>query len=37
MDGYARSYDEAHLYLLLRPCDCGETDFDKSATLSRDE
>lgn len=35
MDGYARSYDEAHLYMLLRPCDCGETELDPRRHLYR--
>jgi hypothetical protein len=31
---YARSYDEAYLYMELRPCVCGETDFDKTTASS---
>jgi hypothetical protein len=27
---YARSYDEAYLYMELRPCVCGEAEFDKT-------
>ncbi|GAA3396947.1 hypothetical protein [Cryptosporangium minutisporangium] len=26
---YARTYDEVHLYLSLRPCVCGEGEFDE--------
>lgn len=32
---YARTFDEAHLYMDLRPCgECGETDFDRESVLS---
>jgi hypothetical protein len=27
---YARSYDEVYLYMELRPCVCGEAEFDKT-------
>jgi len=27
---YARTYDEAYLYMELRPCVCGESEFDKT-------
>jgi hypothetical protein len=27
---YARTYDEAYLYMELRPCVCGEPEFDKT-------
>ncbi len=34
---YARTFDEAYLYMELRPCVCGETDFDKTtASLVED-
>jgi hypothetical protein len=29
---YARTYDEAYLYMELRPCVCGVTEFDKSTS-----
>jgi hypothetical protein len=29
---YARTFDEAYLYLDLRPCPCGETDFDRTVS-----
>lgn len=29
---YARTLDEAYLYIDLRPCPCGESGFDKTAT-----
>ena len=31
---YARSYDEAYLYMELRPCVCGEAEFDKTVASS---
>jgi hypothetical protein len=31
---YARSYDEAYLYMELRPCVCGEAEFDKTTMSS---
>jgi hypothetical protein len=27
---YARTFDEAYLYMELRPCVCGEPEFDKT-------
>jgi hypothetical protein len=33
-DLYARTFDEAHLYMDLRPCECGESDFDRESVLS---
>jgi hypothetical protein len=30
---YARSNDEAHLYMDHQPCTCGETDFDRRSTV----
>lgn len=35
-DGYARTFDEAHLFMELRPCDCGEAELDARSTPSRD-
>lgn len=29
---YARTFDEAYLFMDLRPCPCGESDFDKTST-----
>lgn len=29
---YARTFDEAYLYLDLRPCPCGETDFERTVS-----
>lgn len=29
---YARTFDEAYLYMELRPCVCGESEFDKRTT-----
>jgi hypothetical protein len=37
MDGYARSYDEVYLYMMLRPCDCGEIELDRERRLSRQD
>lgn len=37
MDGYARSYDEVYLYIMLRPCDCGEIELDSEHRLSRQD
>jgi hypothetical protein len=31
---YARTFDEAYLYMELRPCVCGATDFDQTTTTS---
>lgn len=31
---YARTFDEIHLYLDLRPCICGETQFDDRTSTS---
>jgi hypothetical protein len=36
-DGYARTFDEARLYMELRPCDCGETRLDSQGTAARAE
>jgi hypothetical protein len=34
---YARTFDEAYLYMELRPCVCGESEFDKTtATVVED-
>lgn len=32
----ARTFDEAYLYMDLRPCPCGESDFDKTSTTVLD-
>lgn len=32
--GYARRFDEAHLYMDLRPCPCGETSFRRERVMS---
>jgi hypothetical protein len=29
---YARTYDEAYLFMDLRPCPCGESEFERSST-----
>jgi hypothetical protein len=34
---YARTFDEAYLYMDLRPCPCGESDFEKTSTTVLDE
>jgi hypothetical protein len=35
---YARTFDEAYLYMELRPCVCGEPEFDKTtASMIEDE
>jgi hypothetical protein len=31
----ARTNDEAHLYMELRPCVCGETDFDATSSVTQ--
>src|SRR5437667_443828 len=31
---YARTFDEAYLYMELRPCVCGETEFDRESVSS---
>src|SRR4051812_12906365 len=31
---YARTFDEANLYMDLRPCECGEVDFNPESGLS---
>lgn len=32
VNGHARSFDEARLYMELRPCDCGETQLDSESS-----
>lgn len=31
---YARRFDEAHLFMDLRPCECGEASFDRERALA---
>jgi len=31
---YARTFDEAYLYISLRPCACGETEFEDRCAQS---
>ena len=31
----ARTNEEAHLYMELRPCDCGEPDFDAASSVAQ--
>ena len=34
---YARTYDEAYLYMELRPCVCGEIEFDKTTAHGEED
>jgi hypothetical protein len=34
---YARTYDEAYLFMDLRPCPCGESEFERSSTSTQGE
>lgn len=33
---FARTFDEAYLYMDLRPCPCGESDFERTSTTVLD-